>query len=126
VFAVVLNVPPRQTAHSRSVVAEPGRVTRVPGPHAVLGTHWVAGSASLSHCSLAQGTASVLPPAQYSPGLQGVQAWAAVDVPGAVSTVPAGQSFGLRQKDWFTPLVYVPAPQGEQSRSVVAEGGLAT
>jgi len=125
-FSEVLKVPPPQVTHARSVVAEPRRRIEVPGAQTVFGTQSVEGSPSLSHFSPVHAVAGALPPAQYSPLLQGAQALGVVSVPGAVSIVPAGQSAAPRQADWLAPLVYVPGMHVEQIRSVTTDGTFET
>jgi hypothetical protein len=88
--AAVCTVPaghaPKQTW---SLVALPGVRTVV---HAVQSTHGVAGFPSLSQLPSPQLTTGLVPPAQYSPALQGVHSGGVVGVPAAVCTVPAGHA----------------------------------
>jgi hypothetical protein len=104
-FSARLYEPAAQGEQARSVVALPERRTYVPGPHTDLSTHAVAGLRSSSHFSPVHATCGWVPPAQYSPLLQGAHAGGEVVVPGEVCVVPAGHWPEPRQNDWFTPLV---------------------
>jgi hypothetical protein len=83
-----------QGVHVRSEMVEPGDATAVPGAHSVMLTQIVAGFWSSSQVLLGHTTREAEPPAQNSPGWQGVHFDPEAD---DVFSVPAGQSESARQ-----------------------------
>jgi hypothetical protein len=116
----VLKVPAAHAVQLRSLMAVPSLATKVPARQIVFATHWVAGLASWSQVPAVHATWALLPPGQYCPGTQAVQAL-------PLCTVPAGQVVATgRHCDWLSPFVVCPGGQATQARSAVVDGVFAT